>query len=146
MTDIHDTGTGNVAPFPKTHVQSVYELDKVLSALIHEYVKEHSWRKLAAEVNSFVHDQYKPAYRLVTEGKITPDALEAEIKSYRPSRSYIEAFSKGTAICYRYTNTLANFFRQRYSFKNFDPCDQYMIKLNDKTSGNTPWKRQQTPS
>ena len=126
-----DFNEGKVTHFP-SKVNSVYHLDQVLSKLILSYVEEHSWRKLAAAVNSFVRGQFKPAYRLVAEGKIEPEELEAEIKSYLPSRSYIEAYAKGTAICYRYTNTLANFFQQRYVFENFDPCDQYLFKLDDK--------------
>ncbi len=126
----------NVATLP-SRVQSVYDLDKTLSKQILDYVNAHSWRKLARDVSAYVRAQYKPAYRLVAEGSISPDALEGEIKSYLPSRSYIEAFAKGRPICYRYTNTLANFFHQPYEFKNFDPCSQYLVKLDDGTAGNT---------
>lgn len=146
MTDVSTIEANKVSELPNTQSQSVYQLDKVLSVQIHEYVKAHSWRKLSEEVRTFVNEQYKPAFKLVVEGKITPDALEFEIKSCRPSRSYIEAFAKGTAICYRYTNTLANFFEQRYAFKNFNPCEEFMIKIEDKETGNTPWTRRTNPA
>jgi hypothetical protein len=104
------------------------ELDKVLHLKIQEYMETYSWRQLAAAVKEFVQDQFKPAYRFVSEGKITPEELEAEIKSHIPSRTYIEDYAKGRPICYRYTNTLANFFQQEYILHNHNPCQQYLHK------------------
>lgn len=106
-----------------------WELDKVLHVKIEQYLEEHSWRRLAAEVKEFVQGQFTPAYRLVSDGEITPEELEAEIKSHIPSRTYIEDYAKGRPICYRYTNTLANFFQQDYILKNHDPCRQFAHKL-----------------
>lgn len=109
------------------------ELDRFLHHKIQQYLQTHSWRQLAAAVKQFVQDQFKPAYRLVSDGEIRPEELEAEIKSHIPSRTYIEDYSKGRPICYRYTNTLANFFDQEYVLSNHDPCQQYVSKLEDIT-------------
>ena len=105
------------------------ELDAVLYQQITKYVDKHSWRQLAREIKEFVNDQYKPAFARVADGTITPEELEKEIKSYVPSRAYIEDYVKGRPICYRYTNTLANFFRQSYVLKNHDPCSEFLVKL-----------------
>ena len=107
------------------------QLDKILYRKIEAYLREHSWRQLAEEVKQFVQEQYKPAYRLVSEGQIEPDELEREIKSQIPSRAYIEQYSKGRPICYRYTNTLANFFDQKYILENHDPCQEYLLKMKN---------------
>lgn len=119
----------NVTRFPKVST-SPHQLDKSLYTKINRYVEDHSWRHLAAEVKAFVHEQYTPAYSLVTEGRITATELEREIKSYIPSRTYIEDYAKGRPICYRYTNTLANFFQQRYALENHNPCDEFLMKLD----------------
>ena len=107
------------------------QLDKILYRKIESYLQQHSWRQLAEQVKQFVQEQYKPAYRLVSEGKIEPDELDREIKSQIPSRAYIEQYSKGRPICYRYTNTLANFFEQKYILENHNPCQEYLTKLRD---------------
>ena len=106
------------------------ELDKLLYKQIQDYVAKHSWRSLAAEVKSFVNNQYKSAYGLVADGTISPDELEREIKSQIPSRTYIEEYSKGRPICYRYTNTLANFFNQEYVLSNHDACEEFLVKVS----------------
>lgn len=104
------------------------ELDKVLYLKIEDYLNEKSWRQLAKEVKDFVQTQYKSAYGLVAEGKITPDELDKEIKSQIPSRAYIEQYVKGRPICYRYTNTLANFFGQQYVLSNHNPMEEYLSR------------------
>lgn len=106
------------------------ELDAILHKMIERHLKNHSWRELAASVKEFVQQQFKPAYRLVSDGAITPEQLESEIKSHIPSRTYIEDYSKGRPICYRYTNTLANFFAQEYALHNHNPCEEYLRKVS----------------
>ncbi|GAB1264951.1 hypothetical protein NBRC116493_21490 [Aurantivibrio infirmus] len=115
----------------QTPATSPFELDKSLYAQIKVYVAENSWRQLAEQVKVFVRNQYKPAYSLVSEGKLSPDALEKEIKSHIPSRTYIEEYANGRPICYRYTNTLANFFKQEYVLKNHDSCTEFLKKLKE---------------
>lgn len=119
----------NVTPL-KTIPSTPNELDKVLYQKIGDYVHEHSWRSLAAKVKAFVNNQYKDAFALVTEGKITADELEKEIKSQIPSRTYIEDYAKGRPICYRYTNTLANFFAQDYVLRNHNACDEFLERIS----------------
>lgn len=119
----------NITRLP-THPSTPSELDALLYKKINEYVEQHSWRALAADVKAFVNHQYKAAYGLVADGTITPEDLEKEIKSQIPSRTYIEEYAKGRPICYRYTNTLANFFGQEYVLKNHNACDEYLIKVN----------------
>lgn len=120
----------------KTAAASPSELDKSLYAQINAYVEKNSWRQLAGQVKTFVREQYKPAYSLVSEGKLSPDALEKEIKSHIPSRTYIEEYASGRPICYRYTNSLANFFKQEYVLKNHDSCEEFLKKLANLTSIN----------
>lgn len=105
------------------------ELDKVLHLRIQQYLELNSRRQLAAAVKEFVQNQFKPAYRLVSEGEITPEEFETEMKSHIPSKTYIEDYAKGRPICYRYTNTLANFFQQDYVLHNHDPCQQFVGKF-----------------
>lgn len=101
----------------------------------HIATKGNSWRKLEQEVLTFVRNRYKSAYSLVADGTITADEIEKEIKSHAPSFTYINNFVKGQAICIRYTNTLANFFEQKYSFSNFNPCDAFLKKVEIQTNG-----------
>lgn len=105
------------------------ELDKILHERIQCYLKNHSWRQLAAAVKEFVQEQFKAADRLVLNGVVTQEQLDSEIKSHIPSRTYIEDYAKGRPICYRYTNTLANFFEQKYTLRNHNPCHEYLVKL-----------------
>jgi len=120
----------------KTVATSPSELDKSLYAQIKTYVEKNSWRQLAVQIKTFVREQYKPAYSLVSEGRLSPDALEKEIKSHIPSRTYIEEYASGRPICYRYTNSLANFFKQEYTLKNHDSCEEFLKKLANLTSVN----------
>ena len=123
----------NLIPQNVTHLRSTpgtpSELDATLYKQIQVYVKKHSWRHLANEVKRFVNELYKPAFGLVADGTISPDSLEKEIKAQIPSRTYLEDYLKGRPICYRYTNTLANFFKQEYVLRKHNPCDEYLIKL-----------------
>ncbi len=124
----HKLSKNITRPLPTPTTPS--ELDKLLYKKIQDFVAKNSWRSLATEVKSFVNNQYKSAYGLVADGTISPEELEKEIKSQIPSRTYIEEYSKGRPICYRYTNTLANFFNQEYVLKNHDACEEFLIKVS----------------
>lgn len=129
MKQTKSTAANNVTRLRATP-STPSELDAQLYRRIQNYVTENSWRQLASEVKRYVNDQYKSAYGLVADGTISPEDLEKEIKSQIPSRTYIEDYVNGRPICYRYTNTLANFFNQHYVLKNHNPCTEFLVKLN----------------
>ncbi|GAB1259153.1 hypothetical protein [Aurantivibrio plasticivorans] len=118
----------NVKPFPQVP-NTPFALDKTLYHAIAVYLETGTWRQLSSEIKDFVRSQYVDAFELVTKGDITPKQLEDEIASHIPSRSYIEQYSKGRAVCYRYLNTLANFFEHKYTLSNHNPCDQFLEKI-----------------
>lgn len=84
-----------------------------------------SWRQMARDVEASVKARFSDSYQLVSEGKLTTSQLDKAMKPHIPSHTYIQEFCKGRAVCYRYTNTLANFLGVNYTLSNFDPCEEY---------------------
>ena len=109
-------------------VDTPHALDTRLHACIKRYTAEHSMKKLAIEVEKFVRGEFRPAYNLVADGKLEPQALEDEIKSNIPSRTYIMDYANGRPICLRYTNTLAKFFDVKFSIGNYNACDNFFAR------------------
>ncbi|GLS25598.1 hypothetical protein [Marinibactrum halimedae] len=105
------------------------QLDHTLQKLIADYVKVYSWRDLAEHVAASVRRQYAQGEYLVEEGLISSCELEAHMKSQIPSRKYLQDFAKGRPICWRYTNTIANFFGHQYVARNYNPQNDLYERL-----------------
>ena len=105
------------------------QLDRALYVKIQAYVREYSWRRLAEDIEKMVRRQFAPALDLVDSEKILIEEVERQIKLNVPSKKYIQDYIQGRPICYRYTNTLANFFAHEYVLRNHNPCDDYVARL-----------------
>lgn len=109
------------------------QLDQALYVKIQRYVEETSWRQLAQNLEKMVRRQFAPALELVDSERVLIEEVERQIKLNVPSKKYIQDYIQGRPICYRYTNTLANFFKHEYTLKNHNPCDDYIARLTSKT-------------
>ena len=107
------------------------ELDAVLNALIKDYTnkKGNTYASLAHEMKLFVETQYRDAYALIEEGSIDEDQLEKHIEMHCPRRSYLHQYANGRPICFRYTNTIANFFDVEYTIRSFSPADDLVRQI-----------------
>ncbi|MBX2808132.1 MAG: hypothetical protein KTR20_05815 [Cellvibrionaceae bacterium] len=109
------------------------DVDSQLHKVIIKYlsVDGRSYSTLARDIDRFVRNQYEWIWNLVEEGKITQAQLEKHMKDHTPSRSYLHDYVKGRPICFRYTNTIANFFNINYSISNFNPPEdlQALLKM-----------------
>ncbi|TQV81322.1 hypothetical protein FKG94_09530 [Exilibacterium tricleocarpae] len=108
------------------------QLDQALYVKIQRYVEEKSWRQLAQNLEKMVRHQFAPALELVDSERMLIEEVERQIKLNVPSKKYIQDYVQGRPICYRYTNTLANFFAHEYSLRNHNPCDDYIARLTSK--------------
>jgi len=109
-------------------------LDEMLYQEIEDYrsIKGNSYAKLSEELNIFVRQQFRDCWNLVDEGRVTADDLEKQIRNQVPSDKYIRDYVNGRPICFRYTNTIANFFGVNYSVSNFDPAKDFKyIKIKE---------------
>ncbi len=98
-----------------------YEIHRTIKNYIS--VKGKTYSTLARDIDEYVRRQYKDIWNLVEEGKLTQARLEKHIKEHTPSRSYLYDYANGRSICFRYTNTIANFFEVDYSITNFNPSE-----------------------
>ncbi|WNO08394.1 hypothetical protein [Teredinibacter sp. KSP-S5-2] len=108
-----------------------YELDKLLQKQINE---QSSRRQLHAYLVDYVEQQYNHAQVLVAKGTISQQQLDSHKLKHTPSRAYLDNFANGQPICFRYTNTIANALDTEYYLTNFDPAEELLKTVNDKTS------------
>lgn len=108
-----------------------YELDKLLQKQINE---QGSRRQLHAYLVDYVEQQYSQAQVLLDKGTISPQQLDSHKQKHTPSRTYLDHFANGQPICFRYTNTIANALDTEYYLTNFDPAEELLKAVNDKTS------------
>lgn len=113
-------------------------IDSQLHQMIQSYLSKrgHTYATLARDIDDFVRAQYKEAWHLVEYGEITQHELEKHIKDHIPSRSYLHDYAGGRPICFRYTNTIANFFDVKYRIYNFDPSQDLKEFLNLQAKSN----------
>lgn len=106
-------------------------IDFQLHKEINNYISGHgkTYATLARDIDHFVRKQYTEMWNLVEDGVITQNQLEKHIKDHTPSRSYLHDYAKGRPICFRYTNTIANFFKVKYTIHNFDPSNDLQHSL-----------------
>ncbi|GEM_PF-2963579 len=106
-------------------------IDFQLHEAIESYISHqgNTYATLARDIDHFVRDQYKEMWYLVEEGEMTQHQLEKHMKDHTPSRSYLYDYAKGRPICFRYTNTIANFFEVKYKIYNFDPSKDLHASL-----------------
>ena len=106
-------------------------LDQRLYQAIENYrnIPGNSWLSLARDVVSYVNKLYEPCWALVEAGRLDKDTLERNIYDNTPSETYIRQFRGGRPICFRYTNTLANFFGLQYTINNFNPAKDFEVNL-----------------
>jgi len=114
-----------------TEVMLPADLDAVLRDRIAKWRKRsgNSYIKLERRLKAFVEEQYQQLQGAVLSDK----ALEHHLAMHCPKKSYLNQYANGHAMCYRYTNTLANFFGVNYSLSNFDPAQdlQRSLQLQD---------------
>lgn len=108
------------------------DIDFQLHKAINNYTAKsgQTYATLARDIDEFVRHQYKGMWYLVEDGSITQNQLEKHIKDHTPSRSYLHDYAKGRPICFRYTNTIANFFNVKYTIHNFDPSQDLKLFLD----------------
>ena len=120
---------------PKPNTLLPADLDLQIHTAIKHYLtaKNRTYSTLARDIDEFVRRQYKNKWDLVEEGKLTQAQLEKHMKDHTPSRSYLHDYVKGRPICFRYTNTIANFFNIKFIINNFAPPEdlQALLKINE---------------
>ncbi|WP_020408957.1 hypothetical protein [Hahella ganghwensis] len=99
--------------------ETTAELDQALHSYIEQYTKRKSFRTLTAEIKKFVIDQFEESD---LKDRCTAEEYQAFIKECTPSRAYLQQYVDGRAICFRYTNTLANFFNVRFTIASYNPA------------------------
>ena len=108
-------------------------VDAILQQKIRSYLDEGgTYSKLAQEMDAYVRKQYKDAWDLVEDQLISEAQLEQHIKNHCPKRSYINDYARGRPICFRYTNTIANFFNVQYKIRNFDPAEDLAYSIESR--------------
>ena len=111
-----------------SQAQSIYlpaKLDRQLRAEIFDYleVDEHSFSTLARDIDQYVRHQYRDAWELIEDGCLKEEQLHEHIAAHCPKVEYLMDYAKGGAMCFRYTNSVANFFGIRYRLSSFNPAD-----------------------
>lgn len=105
---------------------SPIELDQVLRSKVRGYTNHYSIKKLEQDIKDFVVAQYEELRPLILSKGVTEAEIDDQITLYTLSDSYIDMYASGKDICYRYINTLANFFDYVYFLYNFNPCEELM--------------------
>lgn len=110
-----------------------YEMPSMLDQRLYQKIDKYrekpgnSYASLSKEITRFVKDQYSDCWGLVQIGQIDQTKLEKSINDQIPGETYIRQYCQGRPICFRYTNTLANFFELEYQIRNFDPAKDFKI-------------------
>jgi len=105
-------------------------LDRMLFKKIEEFrrFRGNSYARLSEEINQYVRRLYTECWNLVDEhDDVTEEEIEKSIRSHVPSDRYISDYHRGRPICFRYLNTMANFFGLEYRISNFDPSKDFRI-------------------
>jgi hypothetical protein len=100
-------------------ITSAAKLDFQLFEHITNYVNQNSFVKLEAALTQMVYSQFEAHYQQASE--VEKLAIRKQIERYVPNRQKLKAYLDGHPICYRCTNTLANFFQVPYVLINHDP-------------------------
>lgn len=120
----------SVRELPIAEALTPAELDDVLRQRILKYTsrRSYSYSKLAERLAEFVREQYATAPGVDD----TDAAVEHHLSMHCPKRSFLNQYAKGGAMCFRYINTVANFFDVQYTLSNFNPAAdmqrQYELK------------------
>ena len=103
-------------------------LDLEIIKAIHSYrksEKNRSYASLATELGEYVRDLYSNMSEYIKVKGIDLSVLEKHISDQIPSETYIRDFCNGRSICFRYTNTLANFLGVKYEIRNYNPAKDF---------------------
>lgn len=108
-------------------------LDMALRSQIYNYLDEekNTFSTLARDIDQYVRDQYKSSWELVESGMITEEQLLDHISSHCPKRTYLHNYAKGGAMCFRYTNSLANYFGISYRLSSFNPAQDLELSIRN---------------
>lgn len=113
--------------------QNSFDMPSVLDRVLHREIEGYrqkpgnSYTKLSEELNQFVRSQYTDCWNFVEIGRVSSEELEKNIRYQVPSEKYIRDYCNGRPICFRYTNTIANFFGLEYQIRNFNPAKDFEI-------------------